>query len=99
MITAPSFIAASMTSHSGTMLPSMSSTRSPRRTPSPRSQLATWFDRAAMLRVAEPSLGPVVADHPQRDPVGVLGGDHVEPVQRPVELVQLGQANSARAAS
>ena len=28
------------------MLPSISSTRSPRRTPSPRSQLATWLDRA-----------------------------------------------------
>ena len=47
MMTAPSFIAASMTSHSGTMLPSMSSTRSPRRTPSPRSQFATCDDRAA----------------------------------------------------
>ena len=48
MITAPSFIAARMTSHSGAMLPSMSSSRSPRRTPSSRSQLATWFDRAAI---------------------------------------------------
>ncbi len=48
MITAPSFIAASMTSHSGTMLPSISSTWSPRRTPRPRSQLATCEDLADM---------------------------------------------------
>ena len=47
MITAPSFIVARMTSHSGAMLPSMTSTRSPRRTPSARSQLATWPERAA----------------------------------------------------
>jgi hypothetical protein len=46
MITAPSFIAARMTSHSGATLPSISSTRSPRRTPSPRSQFATCADRA-----------------------------------------------------
>ena len=41
MITTPSFIAARMTSHNGAMLPSMSSSRSPRRAPRPRSQLAT----------------------------------------------------------
>ena len=46
MITAPSFIAARMTSHNGATLPSMSSIRSPRRTPSPRSQFATCADRA-----------------------------------------------------
>ena len=46
MITAPSFIAARMTSHNGATLPSISSTRSPRRTPSPRSQFATCPDRA-----------------------------------------------------
>jgi hypothetical protein len=48
MTTAPSFIAASITSHSGTTLPSISSTRSPRRTPRPRSQFAICADRAAM---------------------------------------------------
>ena len=47
MITAPSFIVARMISHSGTTLPSISSTRSPRVTPSPRSQPATCDDRAA----------------------------------------------------
>src|SRR6202030_1832393 len=47
MITAPSFIAARMTSHSGATLPSMSSTRSPRLTPSPRSQFATCAERPA----------------------------------------------------
>ena len=39
-------------------------------------------------RVADRLVRPVVADHPQREPVRVLGGDHVEPVERPVELVQ-----------
>ena len=46
MITAPSFIVARMTSHSGATLPSISSTRSPRATPSPRSQPATCDDRS-----------------------------------------------------
>ena len=46
MITAPSFIVARMTSHSGATLPSISSTRSPRATPSPRSHPATCDDRA-----------------------------------------------------
>src|SRR4029077_2071250 len=46
MITAPSFIVARMISHSGTTLPSISSTRSPRATPSPRSQPATCDDRS-----------------------------------------------------
>ena len=45
-ITAPSFIAASMHSHSGTTLPSISRMRSPRRTPRPRSALATRFERS-----------------------------------------------------
>jgi hypothetical protein len=47
MITTPSFIAARMTSHSGAMLPSIRSRRSPRRAPSSLSQLATWLDRLA----------------------------------------------------
>jgi hypothetical protein len=46
MITAPSFIAARMISHSGATLPSISRIRSPRRTPRPRSQFATCADRA-----------------------------------------------------
>ena len=41
MITAPSFIAARIVSHSSTWLPSMTIMRSPRRTPRSRSQLAT----------------------------------------------------------
>ena len=44
--TAPSFIAASIASHSGCTLPSSSRMRSPRRTPRARRWLATWFDRA-----------------------------------------------------
>ena len=46
MITAPSFIVARMISHSGATLPSISSTRSPRATPSPRSHPATCDERA-----------------------------------------------------
>ena len=98
MMTAPSFIAARMTSHSGAMLPSMTSTRSPRRAPSPRSQLATWLERAASSRVAEPDVA-VGRHHAQRVALGVLGGEHVEPVQRPVEFVKVGQVNWALAAS
>jgi hypothetical protein len=41
-------------------------------------------------RVAQRLVGPVVADHAQREPVGMLGRDHVEPVERPVELVKRG---------
>ena len=45
MITAPSFMQASMTSQSGTTLPSMRSTASPRRTPWARRKFATWLER------------------------------------------------------
>ena len=48
--------------------------------------------------VRQAHVGPVVGDDPQPGPVRVLGGDHVEPVQRPVELVQVrpGELASAR---
>ena len=46
MITAPSFITASIVSHSGATLPSITSTRSPRFTPSARSALARRFERS-----------------------------------------------------
>ncbi len=59
MITAPSFIAARIVSHSSTWLPSITMTRSPRATPCARSQLATWLERAEssanVRRVSEPS--------------------------------------------
>jgi hypothetical protein len=41
-------------------------------------------------RVADRLVGAVVADYAQRQPFGMLGGDHVEPVERPVELVERG---------
>jgi len=47
MMTTPSFIAARITSHSGAMLPSINSSRSPLRAPSSLSQLATWLDLLA----------------------------------------------------
>jgi len=46
MMTAPSFIAARMVSHSSTWLPSITMTRSPRRTPCCRSQPATRSELA-----------------------------------------------------
>ena len=58
MTTAPSFIAASITSHSGTTLPSISRMRSPRLTPSARRPLAIRLeaaDSSAKVRVAAPS--------------------------------------------
>jgi hypothetical protein len=48
IITAPILMQASISSHSGTSLPSISSTRSPRATPRPSSQLATRLLRAAI---------------------------------------------------
>ena len=47
-ITAPSFMQASMVSHNATSLGISSITRSPRATPSERSQLATCDERADM---------------------------------------------------
>ncbi len=46
MTTAPSFIAASTVSQSSNWLPSMRMIRSPRATPTDRSQLATRLDRS-----------------------------------------------------
>ena len=40
------------------------------------------------FRVRQRHVGPVVGQDPQRRKVGVLGRDHVEPVQCPVELVE-----------
>ena len=62
--TAPSFIAASMTSHSGTTLPSISRMRSPRLTPSARSPLATRLERSDSS--AKVSSAGAVADDDQR---------------------------------
>jgi hypothetical protein len=42
------------------------------------------------LAVAEAGGGVAVGHDPQCGPVGVLGRDHIEPVQRPVELLQRG---------
>jgi hypothetical protein len=63
MMTAPSFIAASITSHSGTTLPSISRMRSPRPMPSRRSQLATRFERrlsSAKESLASPPLSSTI---------------------------------------
>jgi hypothetical protein len=63
MITAPSFIAARIVSHSSTWLPSMTITRSPRATPCSRSQFATWFEHAlssAKVRRVSPPSGATI---------------------------------------
>ena len=92
--TAPSFIAASSVSHSSTWLPSMRMIRSPRATPRPRSQLATWFDRADssanVQKASDPSSSTI---HRARAcaPLDV-GGDGVEVVEGPVERADLGPA-------
>jgi hypothetical protein len=44
--TAPILVIASITSHNSIMLPSITMTWSPRRTPMSVSQFATWSDRA-----------------------------------------------------
>ena len=61
----PSLMPASISSHSSTWLPNMMIMRSPRFTPWPRSQLATWFERAddsaKLRRVAEPSCSTITS--------------------------------------
>ena len=47
------------------------------------------------LRVGQADINPVVADDPQRGPVRMLGRDHVEPVERPVELAEFGPGELA----
>ncbi len=63
MTTAPSFIAARMVSHSSTWLPSMRMIRSPRATPCPRNQFATWLERSDSSRKVQcaslPSLSTI----------------------------------------
>ena len=89
MTTAPSLMQASITSHSGATLPSTSSSRSPRSTPSARSQDASCAERVGQLGVGQLVLGAVVVHDPQRRDVGLLGGQHVEPVEAEVEVRQL----------
>ena len=55
---APSFMPASWVSHSSSWLPSMSSTRSPRRTPRPRSQFAVRAEDPASSRKVRRSSVP-----------------------------------------
>ena len=92
--TAPSFIAASIISHSGTTLPSISRMRSPRFTPSARSPLAIRFDAGGQF--GEGARRRAVADDLQRQAVGVRAARQlgVEPVQRIVEMVELAASGS-----
>ena len=87
-ITAPSFIAASMHSHSATTLPSMTRMRSPRRTPSARSILATWFERSLKRGEGKLALASILVDEPQRR-MGIVARHDVEIIERPVEAFEL----------
>ena len=85
MITAPSFIAASVVSHSSTWLPSRTSSRMPRATPR---RAASRRAGRARRQVGEgvARVGAVGLDQAQRGTVRVLGGEHaVEPVGGEVE--------------
>ena len=91
MITAPSFITASTISHSSTWLPSITITSVAAPDALRRSQLATWFVRAASsLNVhccSEPS-SSTIRSATWSPRVGT-GPEGVEPVQGPVELGRL----------
>ena len=92
--TAPSFIAASITSHSGTTLPSISRMRSPRLTPRARRPLATRLERSessAKVAVAAPSPTIFSASRLPLSPRAKLG---IEPVERIVEMIQLRPAET-----
>ena len=87
IITAPSFMAASIVSHSGTTLPSISSTWSPRRTPRPRRWLATRLERSvisAKVRRSSVPSSSTIHSAGRSPPIGV------EVVERPVEVGQSG---------
>ena len=87
-----------MTSHSGAMLPSMSSTRSPRRAPRSRSQLATWFERAAICAyVSRVSLSAVITRSASRSGCSAASTSNQSSAQ--LNSSSLGQANAALAAS
>ena len=47
------------------------------------------------LPVGQADVKPFVGDDPQRGPVRMLARDHVEPVERPVELVEFGPGELA----
>ena len=87
--TAPSFIAASITSHSGTTLPSISRMRSPRFTPSARKPLAMRLERSDSS--AKVTVRGAVPDDRQRRSVGALATCQlgVEPVEGVIEMIQL----------
>ena len=91
--TAPSFIDASMTSHSGTMLPSISRMRSPRLTPAAQ---AVGHAVGAFREFGESQPGRAVADNDKGRLVrgGAARQFAIEPVERPVELATSGQRKS-----
>ena len=86
--TSPSFIAASIVTHSSGVVPSIIKSRSPRLAPMPRRPLASLRGfRGELAKAADFDL---VADHLQRCLSGhVAAGElGVEPVERPVEMLR-----------
>ena len=88
--TAPSLIAASMISHSGTTLPSISRITSPRAHPEAAQEIGGPIGAFRHLGEAQPGLTAGLIDHPQGDAV-VAPGHGVEIVERPVEMDSFGQ--------
>ena len=96
MTTAPSFIAASIVSHSSTWLPSMRMIRSPRPHALRRaaSSRPGWTARTARRTTSFCSAPSSSTIHSAGRSLPV--GDRVEPVERPVERAELGPAELAR---
>ena len=89
MITAPSFMQASITSQSGTTLPSIIRTASPRRTPWARRKFATWFERRESS-ANDSLISPPPSSTTHSATRSLPRAMHVEVVERPVEPVEPG---------
>ena len=97
MRTAPSFIAASIVSHSGTQLPSISRMRSPRRDAERAQGVGDLVRRSqtARQRCRRSSSPSALTSHS----AGWSRRQGVEVVERPVEAIETGQRNSVVAAA
>jgi hypothetical protein len=87
MITAPSFIAARIVSHSSTRLPSITIIPVAARHAVLAQPVRHLVRAGRQLGERARPLAAVLLDDPQRPAPAALGGQHVEPVQRPVERV------------
>ena len=97
--TAPSFIAASIVSHSSTWLPSISTIRSPRATPCARSQFASWSERVDQLGERQRPRRPVRLDDQQPDRRRCRARTPSNQSSAQLNSSSAGHANDAQAAS